>query len=292
MGPPTLTVRDIELESRFYTEVLDLQVMRRHTSKDDREVKTTEMLDLGFAGSKDPLLMLRHDPSARRPTRNSAGLFHFAILVPDRKSLAYAHSSISSKKHGFDGFGDHLVSESLYLHDPESNGIEIYRDRPKAEWPRDENGMILMDTLPLDLEGISSELPEAVSVQGGLSTFPNGARIGHVHLKVTDLERSLRFYREKLGLKLTADWSRNGADFLAAGDYHHHVGMNTWSSLGGKVHEDGESGLDNFSIVVPNRSDLETLAAAFGSYDTLRRNADQLLLADPDGIRVLVQHAR
>lgn len=106
-------------------------------------------------------------------------MYHFAILIPNRQSLASAYLSIKNSNITFDGFADHLVSESLYLHDSERNGIEIYRDKPKNEWPRDEEGRIVMDSLPLDLKSLMDELPENNDKN---TIFPNGARIGHVHL--------------------------------------------------------------------------------------------------------------
>jgi len=193
----------------------------------------------------------------------------------------------------YDGFADHLVSESLYLIDPENNGIEINRDRPSIEWPRDNEGHIMMDTLPLDLDSLVSEKPntEEREERENSEAFPSGARIGHIHLKVTNLERSVKFYHEKLRLDLTVDWSTMGAAFLSAGGYHHHVGMNTWNSSGGDVNIHGEAGLEYFTIILPDRSSVDTIISTLNDYITSEKgmkrhkvDENQILVCDPDRI--------
>lgn len=278
IGPTTLRVKDLQKQLSFYENELGLQVNRRYQTEDN--LKT---VDLGFKGKfkdyKEPLLILKHDPNAKQTVHNFSGLFHFAILVPDRKNLAFAYSSIKNSNVYFDGFADHLVSESLYLHDPELNGIEIYSDKPRNKWQHDAEGYVIMDTLPLDLESLLSELGKDDKEN---MTFPNGAKIGHMHLRVTNLERSVKFY-QKLGLDITYDWSTVGASFLSAGGYHHHIGLNTWHSLNGKAHVKGEVGLDVFEIMVPDSSFIETLTQEFEEH-IKKINHNELLLSDPDGI--------
>lgn len=270
----TLRVRDLDLMLRFYQEIFGLQVNLRSSSADGMEE-----VELGFKGrfkeAVDPLLILKHDPKARDTPHDFAGLYHFAVLVPDRKSLAHAYTAIESQ-YRFDGFADHLVSESLYLHDPERNGIEIYRDRPSHQWNRGKNGTISIDTLPLDLSGVLDELKgESTS-----AAFQNGARIGHMHLRVINLERSAKFYREQLGFDLTADLSSMGAMFLSYGGYHHHIGLNTWHSLDGKQHETGEAGLESFTIDLTGDEDL---------LRKVRMHSQTETLADPDGIQIEIK---
>ncbi len=288
IGPTVLKVRDLERTLGFYRDKLGLLV----NSKGHDPLDDLEYLELGFkenfSKSGDPLLILKNDPEAEEAPRDSAGLYHFAILVPDRKSLAQAYLGIQRNHLQFDGFGDHLVSESLYLHDPEGNGIEIYRDRPRNEWARDKDGHIMMDTLPLDLDGILAELSQENEKASDI--FPNGARIGHMHLRVTNLQRSLEFYHKDLGFDIIADLSSMGAMFLSTGGYHHHIGLNTWHSLNGKHHETREAGLNEFTIEVP-RDDLlmHQLESHLESAILTRIGENKLLISDPDGIRILVK---
>lgn len=283
IGPPTIRVKDLQKQLFFYEKILGLQVNRRY--KTDGNFET---VDLGFKGKfkdyNEPLLTLKHDPDAKQKMHDFAGLFHFAILVPSRKNLAFAYSSINSSNALFDGFADHLVSESLYLHDPELNGVEIYSDKPRNKWQYDDKGYVIMDTLALDLKSLLSELN---ADERENTTFPNGAKIGHMHLRVTNLERSVRFY-QKLGLDVTYDWSAVGASFLSAGGYHHHIGLNTWHSLGGKTHVKGEVGLDVFEIIVHDSSFIDILKREFEG-QIQKMNDNELLLSDPDGIKFLIR---
>jgi catechol 2,3-dioxygenase len=245
----------------------------------------------------EPILILQHAPNAKNASQRSAGLYHFAILVPDRKSLAYTYLAIRNSGVRFDGFADHLVSESLYLSDPENNGIEIYYDRHVSEWSYDSKGHIKMDTLPLDLNSLISELN--TEERKTAKAFPTGAKIGHMHIRVTNLERSIKFYHEKIGLDITSDWSSMGAAFLSAGGYHHHIGMNTWHSLNGEVHGDDETGLEHFTITIPDRSSsFDTIKSIINrhhhasSEQQQKKQMDdknQLIVSDPDGIQIVIK---
>jgi catechol 2,3-dioxygenase len=306
VGPPALRVRNIDTALAFYENGLGLQVNRRYKDDNPGDDDGNSIYELGFkhniSSSYEPLLILKNDPNAKKPSLHSgatgAGLFHFAILVPDRRSLALTYLAVKNSGIQYDGFADHLVSESLYLRDPEDNGIEIYRDRPASEWPRDTEGHIMMDTLPLDLSSLLAEINyDNKEVQrSNPKAFPTGARIGHIHLRVTNLKRSIKFYHEKIGLGITVDWSSMGAAFLSAGGYHHHIGMNTWHSLNGEAHMSGGAGLEYFTIIIPDRPFVKMLASHIQQHSSAttthskQASENQLLLvSDPDGIQFLIR---
>jgi catechol 2,3-dioxygenase len=255
---------------------------------------------LGFthlSGSSEdlPLISFQHCPYAKVPSPRSAGLYHFAILVPDRIDLAATYLALKESGIRFDGFADHLVTESLYLHDPENNGIEIYRDRPSEEWPRGTEGRLVMDTLPLNLQSLLSETNNLDSYNK--IPFPNGGIIGHIHLRVTNLERSIRFYHEKLGLDMTTvDWISMGVAFLSERGYHHHVAINTLYSLNGDVHRDGVTGLKNFTIIASDASFYNSIKSNIimnnptsGSKMVHNEAIDKFTIMDPDRIQIIIR---
>jgi catechol 2,3-dioxygenase len=294
VGSPILRVMNIDKILAFYQSGLGLQVNNKYQIHD--KDAGNQVYEIGFKYnmySDKPLLLLHHDPNAKNAPQRSAGLYHFAILVPDRKSLASTYLALRDSGGRYEGFADHLVSESLYLRDPENNGIEIYRDRQASEWSYDSEGHVKMDTLPLDLNSLVSELNK--EERKNPKAFPTGARIGHMHIRVTNLERSIKFYHEKIGLDITSDWSSMGAAFLSAGGYHHHIGMNTWHSLNGEVHGDGETGLENFTISIPDRSSFNTIKTIINPHTSSKqqkkKNADnnQFLVSDPDRIQIVIK---
>jgi catechol 2,3-dioxygenase len=304
---PVLRIKDIDRVLKFYEKGLGLYVNRRYQDgggDDDSDGGGGGNLvcELGFKqkfiSSDEPILILQHDPNAKNAPQRSAGLYHFAIVVPDRKSLASTYLAIRNSGVHYDGFADHLVSESLYMRDPENNGIEIYYDRHVSEWSYDSKGHIKMDTLPLDLNSLISELN--TEERKTAKAFPTGAKIGHMHIRVTNLERSIKFYHEKIGLDITSDWSSMGAAFLSAGGYHHHIGMNTWHSLNGEVHGDGETGLEHFTITIPDRSSFDTIKfivsrhhhhASSEQQQQKKQMAhkNQLIVSDPDNIKIVIK---
>src|SRR5205085_2490788 len=217
-GPVGLRVADIDRSRDFYTDALGLT-----------EIGGGDGVARLAADGETPLLELDARESAGGPPAppRATGLFHFALLYPGRAGLGQALNRLADRGVPLTGASDHLVSEAIYLNDPDGNGIEIYRDRPRDEWPAPQPGQsVAMDTIPLDLGPI---LAEATPPNGGADP---GTVMGHVHLKVSDLERSIAFYRDVLGFDLMAQLGPQ-AGFLAAGGYHHHVGINVWHSRGG-----------------------------------------------------------
>ena len=205
---------------------------------------------MGAAGGDEPLVVLHGDPAAPPRPARSTGLFHMAFLLPERLDLAHALLRLAERGWPLTGASDHLVSEALYLSDPDGIGIEIYRDRPREEWSV-EDGQVRMATLPLDLDDV------ARAAQGPAPPrAPEGTRMGHVHLNVADLGTAEAFYAGELGFDVTA---RNypGALFLAAGGYHHHIGANTWRGEGAPPPPPGAVGLRRFTIVAPGQSQAE-----------------------------------
>ena len=191
------------------------------------------------------LIELIEDPDAPPAPAGSTGLFHLAILVPDRPSLAQAVRRVVQSGERFTGASDHFVSEALYLRDPEGNGIEIYRDRPRSEWEYSSNGELKMGTVALDIDSVMAELPD-----GADPGMPEGTRIGHVHLHVADLPSSEAFYAGDLGLDVTVR-SYPGALFLSRDGYHHHIGLNTWQGEGAPAAPPGSRGLEDFELLLP-----------------------------------------
>jgi catechol 2,3-dioxygenase len=240
VGKVTLAVRDLDTVARFYADTIGLELQ-------DRSERSAT---LGAGGHS--LVELLGEPDASPPPRRTTGLYHLAILVPDRRELAHALKRLIAARRRLVGAADHLVSEALYLEDPEGNGIEIYRDRPREEWRRDGDE-ITMATLPLDLQSVLDELDgDAVTPDH----LPHGTRMGHVHLHVADLAAAERFYGDLLGFDVTAR-GYPGALFMSAGGYHHHLGLNTWAGEGAPPAPPGSTGLRGFEVLLPNEDELD-----------------------------------
>lgn len=238
LGYVQLTVRDFDRALPFYQDVLGF---RLHERKGNRA-------RLG-AGGPD-LLGLIENPDAR-PARRATGLYHFAILVPSRLHLAHSLKRLADTETPVQGFADHFVSEAIYLADPDGNGIELYRDRPRREW-YDPRGRFKMGTAPLDIEGVLGELENNESVWTG---FDPQTVLGHMHLKIADVSRDQAFYRDLLGFDVMAELP--SAAFLSAGGYHHHLGMNTWESAGAPPPPHDATGLEYFTVELPTAEQVQ-----------------------------------
>jgi catechol 2,3-dioxygenase len=253
-------------------------------------LRASELEDGGVAlGAEpgEPLVELYGDPTAPALNRRATGLFHLAILLPSRRDLALALVRLAQARWPLDGASDHLVSEALYLSDPDGNGIEIYRDRPRSDWPQ-AGGRLEMATLPLDLDDVLGELS---SEDGFQALVPAGTTMGHVHLQVADLADSVAFYSGVLGFDVMVR-VYPGALFVSAGGYHHHIGMNIWNSRGAGPPSRGSVGIRSFEAVVPSIEELERVLARADAAGIAVENTDTgALMRDPSGNGVILRAA-
>jgi catechol 2,3-dioxygenase len=272
LGSVRLNAGDQQSLAGFYEQTVGL-----------KQVDRNGVAALGTDAGR-PIVELAPAPDAPPRPAGTTGLFHLAILVPSRLELARALRRVSESGWRLTGASDHLVSEALYLRDPEGNGIEIYRDRPREDW-RQVDGEIAMDTLPLDLEGVLEELARDDSPPGAMSP---GARLGHVHLNVADLPSSEAFYSGALGLDVTVR-GYPGALFISAGGYHHHVGLNTWMGEGASPPPPGARGLDRFEMVLPSAADVDAAERRLADSGVdATRSEEGVTAVDPSGNRVLL----
>jgi catechol 2,3-dioxygenase len=243
LGPVRLQVSDLGRSLAFYQDVLGLRLLERDTTE----------ATLAPQESDIPLVHLQARRGARTiPKRGALGLYHFAILLPDRPALGrfVRHlGEINARA----GAGDHLVSESLYLQDPDNLGIEVYADRPRSTWRR-IGRELMMATDPVDF----ADLIEAAGDERW-SGMPAGTTMGHLHLHVGDLGDAAAFYSEGLGFDRMV-WHYPGALFLAGGGYHHHLGTNTWAGAGATAPAPEDAQLLEWTIKLPSSSDLDAVA--------------------------------
>ena len=245
IGAVALTILDLERSIRFYRDVLGLPLLR--------QVANTAYLGVG----DQELLVLVEKPEAQRPPYRSPGLYQIAICVPSRLELARTFYRLVKANSPLQGFADHGVSEAIYLADPDGNGIEIYRDYPLSDWPY-RNDQLQMVTDPLDVESLLSELKNGSNSK--LSTMHPEFVLGHIHLKVSDINQVQDFYYHVLGFELVQRYG-SSACFVSAGGYHHHIGMNTWESAGAPPPPEGSTGLRYFSVRVPDSQELARVLA-------------------------------
>ena len=271
IGKVRLRVADIDALTEFYERVVGLRGVERDG----------DIARLGAEGG-EPLVELVSTPGASPAPSYSTGLFHMAILVPDRPELARSLRRVIEQGWRLTGASDHLVSEALYLRDPEGNGIEIYRDRPRDHWGH-SNGELQMATLPLDLDDVLADEGSGGPANG----MPPGTTMGHVHLRVADIPAAEAFYHRALGLEVMVR-SYPGALFVAAGGYHHHIGLNTWETQGAPAPPEGSLGLDRYELVLPDENERDAAAGRVGEIGDPMHTDDGVLARDPSGNHVLL----
>lgn len=255
LGAVRLQVADLERSIEFYQATLGLRVM----------VRTASAVTLGTHGTLSVLLELEERPAVRPAGRGLLGLYHFAILLPDRASLGRFVRHLAKLGAPIRG-GDHLVSEAFYLTDPDGLGIEVYADRARDTWRR-VGRELMIATDPVDLAALAS-----ASGDVPWSGMPEGTVIGHVHLHVGDIPQASAFFSETLGFDRMT-WRYPGALFLGAGGYHHHLGTNTWAGPGARTPGENDAQLLEWTIEVPTDVDVanaaQSLANAGHSVDAL-----------------------
>jgi catechol 2,3-dioxygenase len=284
----SLNVTDLQRSLDFYEKILGFKILNRIS--DEKALLSVE-------GNSSPHLieLLKAKANTDNDTFNPlaianrrAGLYHFAILLPERKHLADMLQNLHDNRDhvSFDGLADHLVSESIYIRDPDFIGIEIYRDRPMTEWNWHRNNRIEMATLPLNTKNLLREATDK-----GWKGMPSKTTIGHVHLHVRNLAKAMEFYEEILGLNLTA--TIPSAAFFAAGKYHHHIAANTWLGTDILPASPQSVGLNHFSIDLTSKEEFQRvvkqLSARYrkGFIDLEERSG---FTYDPDGINIQVRY--
>lgn len=277
LGKVSLKVGNLKKQIDFYQNSIGLSLLDQ----------SNETALLGIQETGEVLLEL-HEIEDPNPRAKKTGLFHTAFLLPTRKDLGNVLYSLLQKQIPIDGASDHGYSEAIYLQDPEGNGIEIYRDKSREEWDVREDGRIAGITVQMDAEGVLASRDENPA-----SDFPEGTVIGHVHLSVSDLKATESFYTNVLGLNLTDRYGEQ-ARFFAAGDYHHHIGTNTWLGEGIPAAESKDLGLDYYTIIVSNEESFKILkenVRSFGMSELLE-DKNEFMLLDPNGITIKIENNR
>ena len=271
IGPVALTVSDIARSQAFYTEVVGLRVIRH-----DRDT-----VALG-ADDRTPLLVLTGETTARPKPRHSTGLYHFALVVPTQRDLARSLRHLLEAGYPPTGSSDHVVSEALYLNDPDGNGIEIYRDRPRSSWTWD-GPTVQMALDPLDLHALLAEADDAP-----WTGIAPRTTVGHIHLHVANLSAARAFYNGLLGFDITNE-AIPGAFFVSAGGYHHHIGLNIWAGQGAPPPPSDTVGLRRFGVVLPDTAHRDHLTARLTAAGVaVEPTPDGPLVRDPSGNALLL----
>jgi catechol 2,3-dioxygenase len=271
MGAVHLTVADLARSLDYYRGTVGLVVLEEAAGR----------ASLGAGGGE--LLQLVEEPGAR-PALGHTGLYHFALVVPERVDLARWLAHAARDRVPLVGLSDHFVSEAIYLSDPDLHGIEIYWDRPREVWEGQVGSRLT--SLPLDVQNLLGELgdPESEPFDG----LPAGTAMGHVHLRVARIPDTIEFYRDVLGMDLTAALGSQAA-FLSAGGYHHHIGANTWESTDATPPPEGSAALRHATIVLPTaeaRDEVVRRVADAGQEP--EETQDGPALRDPSGNRLVL----
>lgn len=268
-GIVALKVADLQKMTNYY-QGIGLQVLETTPQQSILGVEQTPLLILNEIAYPNPLI-------------RKTGLYHVAFLLPTRKDLGNTFFHYLTAKVPILGASDHGYSEALYLTDPEGNGIEVYRDKDMSEWDIREDGEIVGITIEMDADGILA------AGDRSRKEFPEGTKIGHVHLKVVDLETTETFYTEILGFSLKSDFGQQ-AKFFAAGNYHHHIGTNIWNGRHLPPMDEKDLGLEYVTFLLNSQEELADLETNWQAKEVLYEKIDnQLQIIDPNGISFYFQ---
>ncbi|GAA0500818.1 VOC family protein [Salinibacillus aidingensis] len=265
VGEVNIKVTNLEQSITFYKEIIGFDVLEQ---TEGRAVLT--------ADGKTPLVTLEQPEGIQPKEGRTAGLYHFAILLPSRADLSHFLSHIIQTKYRYGlGAADHYVSEALYLSDPDGNGIEVYHDRPSSEWNW-ANGQVDMATVELDAQGILDES------NGKWAGLPSDTIIGHIHLHVRDLESTEAFYIQGLGFEVVTQLP--GALFTSTARYHHHIGLNVWNGTGAKIPDKNRVGLNYFTLVFPDDDQRQQAVDRLENQGVhVEKQGDIHVVEDPSG---------
>lgn len=274
VGRVDLKVQDLERSVAFYQDVIGFKLFEK-----------TERLAKFTADGKNVLLSIEQPVDVMPKQRRTTGLYHFAILLPRRADLANILKHFVQRRFPLQGASDHLVSEALYLADPDGNGIEIYIDRPASDWTWNES-QVVMTTEPLDAEGLLEE-----DKRGTWNGLPAGTVMGHIHLHVSELDKTEEFYTKGLGFDVVSRYGPQ-ALFISTGKYHHHIGLNTWNGVGAPKPAENSVGLRSFSLVLPDEESVkETISRLISVGAEVTEENGVMVTVDPSGNRIKLETA-
>jgi catechol 2,3-dioxygenase len=264
-----LRVENLTRSILFYQNIIGLQILEQSETK-----------AIFSSDGKTALLAIEQSEDVIPKQPRTTGLFHFALLLPNRQELGKYLGFLLQSGYPLQGASDHLVSEALYLADPDGNGIEIYIDRPSStwNWRKDE---VVMTSEPLDVESLLAE-----GKSGSWKGLPVNTLMGHIHLHVSELERTKEFYCDGLGFNVVNRYGSQ-ALFISSGTYHHHIGLNTWNGMGAPKPLLNSVGLIQYNLVFPNEEERLSAVERLGAlgYAVLKQNGETIT-EDPSGNRI------
>ncbi|KYD05486.1 hypothetical protein B4102_3210 [Heyndrickxia sporothermodurans] len=269
VGQVDLKVSDLERSLQFYQEIIGFQILK----KVDKKALLT-------ADGITPLLSIEQPEDSTPKQARTTGLYHFAILLPDRSDLAAVLQHLLQTGYPLQGASDHLVSEALYLADPDGNGIEIYSDRNPTTWEW-KNGEVTMTTEALDVRGLLAEGRGKQWVR-----LPEATLMGHIHLHVSELQKTEEFYCKGLGFDVVTRYGGQ-ALFISTGGYHHHIGLNTWAGIGAPKPAENSVGLKWFTLMLPSENARRKVIKQLQGIGALVEEKDgSYFTEDPSGNRI------